>query len=111
MTDAMPNILDKTPRCTALLLSGAEKPIIVAPPEKIADAPTPATARPTMRPTELWAVAQTMDPTAFISMVVEHMFNHDSCLTLENCHRGEINHFHVEHGVQFSELHHISSVR
>ena len=70
MTDAMPNILDKMPICTALLLRGAEKPMMVAPPEKMADDPTPATARPMIRPAELWAVAQTMDPTMVVSNVV-----------------------------------------
>ncbi|KAL5402728.1 hypothetical protein PMIN04_012946 [Paraphaeosphaeria minitans] len=67
MTEAMPNMLDRTPRCTALFLSGADNPMMVAPPEKMADAPTPATARPTMSAAELRAVAHTMEPTVFVS--------------------------------------------
>lgn len=44
--------------------------MMVAPPEKMADDPTPATARPMIRPAELWAVAQTIDPTMVVSNVV-----------------------------------------
>lgn len=47
-----------------ILLKGTENPIIVMAPENSADAPAPATARPTMSIGELVAVAQIIEPTA-----------------------------------------------
>ena len=46
--------------------NGTENPIIVKAPEKSADAPAPAIARPIINIGELVAAAQTMDPTSEI---------------------------------------------
>jgi hypothetical protein len=43
---------------------GTLKPTIVIPPEKRADAPAPATARPTISMTEFLAAAHMIDPSS-----------------------------------------------
>jgi hypothetical protein len=62
-TDAIPNILDKLAMYMGRLARGTEYPIMVIPPENNADAPAPATARPTMSIAELVAAAHITEPT------------------------------------------------
>jgi hypothetical protein len=63
-TDATPNILESIAIYRGRRLKGTVKPIIVIPPEKSAEAPAPAIARPKMSMTELVAAAQIMEPTS-----------------------------------------------
>lgn len=61
-TDEIPNMLDKAAMYIGRFIRGTVKPTMVIPPEKRADAPAPATARPTMSITEFFAAAHSIDP-------------------------------------------------
>jgi hypothetical protein len=61
-TDEIPNMLDKAAMNIGRLIRGTVKPTIVMPPENNADAPAPATARPTMSITEFLAAAHIIEP-------------------------------------------------
>jgi hypothetical protein len=63
-TDEIPNMLDKAAMNIGRLIRGTVKPTIVMPPENNADAPAPATARPTMSITEFLAAAQIIEPSS-----------------------------------------------
>jgi hypothetical protein len=63
-TDDIPNILERAAIYIGRFLKGTVKPTIVMPPEKMADAPAPATALPTMSIVESVAAAQRTDPTS-----------------------------------------------
>lgn len=64
MIDDTPNILDNTAIYNGRFLNGTAKPTIVIPPEKIAEAPAPATARPIISMVESVAAAHMIDPTS-----------------------------------------------
>ena len=64
MIDEMPNILDNVAMYIGRFRNGTVKPTIVMPPEKMAEAPAPATARPTMSMVELVAAAHITEPTS-----------------------------------------------
>jgi hypothetical protein len=61
-TDEMPNIELRAAMYIGRFTSGTVNPTIVMPPENKAEAPAPATARPTISITEFVAAAQRMDP-------------------------------------------------
>lgn len=61
-TEAMPNMLDRQATYMALVSRGTEKLMMFKPPEKTADAPIPAMARPTMSIGEFLAAAHTIEP-------------------------------------------------
>ena len=63
MTEAIPNMDERIPIYTARLCKGTENPIIVAPPEKMADAPIPDIALPAMSIGDPVDTALIMDPT------------------------------------------------
>jgi hypothetical protein len=55
-------MLDRAAMNMGRFISGTVKPTIVIPPENSADAPAPATARPTISITEFFAAAHRIDP-------------------------------------------------
>lgn len=55
-------MLDMAAMNIGLFFIGTLKPMIVMPPENSAEAPAPATARPTISITEFFAAAQMIDP-------------------------------------------------
>src|SRR4051794_6944298 len=63
-TDEMPNMLDRAAMNMGRFMRGTVKPTIVMPPENRAEAPAPATARPTISITEFFAAAHIIDPSS-----------------------------------------------
>lgn len=64
MTEDIPNIEDIAAIYIGLFASGTVNPTIVIPPEKMAEAPAPAIARPTISITEFLAAAHTTEPSS-----------------------------------------------
>ena len=63
MMEAMPNMLDMHAMKRVRFRRGTLNPMIVRPPENRPEAPRPATARPTIKVGEFFAVAHMTDPT------------------------------------------------
>jgi hypothetical protein len=61
-TDEIPNMLDSAAIYSDRFLKGTDRPTIVIPPEKIAEAPAPLTARPIMSIFESLEAAARIDP-------------------------------------------------
>ena len=61
-TDEIPNMDEIPPMKSGLFSKGTVNPRIVILPEKIAEAPAPAIARPTINITEFLAAAHMMEP-------------------------------------------------